>query len=165
MAWPSKALRGWRRQLFAEGRFCERDIPARPIDSLLGTIGALPHRLRPAPFRSARVHLDWRPAPKPPNNWASIKLIVADPFGGSTMPTTRFPTLLVLPATLWLAVSLGDENCSITRPGGVKEPGVTNTKGECCSSFYSNSGNADDCVPPTPGRADGARFYTSVSKH
>jgi hypothetical protein len=105
------------------------------------------------------------PAPKPPNNWASIKPIVADPFGGSTMPTTRFPTLLVLPATLWLAVSLGDENCSITRPGGVKEPGVTNTKGECCSSFYSNSGNWDDCVPPTPGRADGARFYTSVSKH
>ena len=81
------------------------------------------------------------------------------------MPTIRFPTLLVLPATLWLAVSLGDENCSITRPGGVKEPGVTNTKGECCSSFYSNSGNAADCVPPTPGRADGARFYTSVSKH
>jgi hypothetical protein len=81
------------------------------------------------------------------------------------MPTTRFPTLLVLPATLWLAVSLGDEDCSITRPGGVKEPGVTNVKGECCSSFYSNSGNADDCVPPTPGRADGARFYTSGSKH
>jgi hypothetical protein len=25
------------------------------------------------------------------------------------MPTIRFPTLLVLPATLWLAVSLGDE--------------------------------------------------------
>jgi hypothetical protein len=81
------------------------------------------------------------------------------------MPTTRFPTLLVLPATLLLAVSLGDEDCSITRPGGVKEPGVTNTKGECCSSFYSNSGNTDDCVPPTPGREDGARFYTSVSKH
>ena len=81
------------------------------------------------------------------------------------MPTIRFPTLLVLPATLWLAVSLGDENCSITRPGGVKEPGVTNFKGECCSSFYSNSGNADDCVPPTPGRPDGAKFYTSVSKH
>ena len=79
------------------------------------------------------------------------------------MPTNRFPTLLVLPATLWLAVSLGDEDCSITRPGGVKEPGVTNTRGECCSSFYSNSGNADDCVPPTPGRADGAKFYTSVS--
>ena len=35
----------------------------------------------------------------------------------------------------------------ITRPGGVKEPGVTNIKGECCSSFYSNSGNAGDCVP------------------
>ena len=68
------------------------------------------------------------------------------------MTTTRFPTLLVLPATLWLAASLvrADENCSITRPGGVKEPGVTNIKGECCSSFYSNSGNWDDCVPPTP---------------
>ena len=61
------------------------------------------------------------------------------------MTMTRFPTLLVLPATLWLAVSLGDKNCSITRPGGVKEPGVTNIKGECCSSFYSNSGNWDDC--------------------
>jgi hypothetical protein len=83
------------------------------------------------------------------------------------MATTRIPTLLVLPATLWLAASLvrADEDCSITRPGGVKEPGVTNTKGECCSSFYSNSGNADDCVPPTPGRLDGAKFYTSVSKH
>ena len=81
------------------------------------------------------------------------------------MATTCFPTLLVLPATLWLAVSLGEKDCSITRPGGVKEPGVTNTRGECCSSFYSNSGNWDDCVPPTPGRADGARFYTSVSKH
>ena len=53
------------------------------------------------------------------------------------------PTWLVLPATLWLAASLvrADEDCSITRPGGVKEPGVTNIKGECCSSFYSNSGN------------------------
>jgi hypothetical protein len=81
------------------------------------------------------------------------------------MLTTRFPTLLVLPAALLLAVSLGDKNCSITRPDGVKEPGVTNIRGECCSSFYSNSGNADDCVPPTPGRADGAKFYTSVSKH
>ena len=83
------------------------------------------------------------------------------------MTTPRFSTLLVLPATLWLAASLvrADENCSITRPGGVKEPGVTNIKGECCSSFYSNSGNADDCVPPTPDRPDGAKFYTSVSKH
>ena len=67
------------------------------------------------------------------------------------MIMTRFPALLVLPTTLWLATSLGDENCSITRPGGVKEPGVTNIKGECCSSFYSNSGNWDDCVPPTSG--------------
>jgi hypothetical protein len=81
------------------------------------------------------------------------------------MPTTHFPTSLVIPATLLLAVSLGDKNCSITRPDGVKEPGVTNTRGECCSSFYSNSGNADDCVAPTPGRTDGAKFYTSVSKH
>src|SRR6476620_7233416 len=63
------------------------------------------------------------------------------------MTTTRFPTLLVLPAILLLAASLGDKNCSITRPGGVKEPGVTNIRGECCSSFYSNSGNWDDCVP------------------
>jgi hypothetical protein len=78
------------------------------------------------------------------------------------MTTTRFPTLIVLSATLWLAASLGDKNCSITRPGGVKEPGVTNIRGECCSS---NSGNWDDCVPPTPGRPDGAKFYTSVSKH
>jgi len=35
-----------------------------------------------------------------------MKWIVADPLGGSTMTTTRCPTLLVLPATLWLAVSL-----------------------------------------------------------
>ena len=56
------------------------------------------------------------------------------------MTTTRFPTLLVLSSILWLAASLGDKNCSITRPGGVKEPGVTNIKEECCSSFYSNSG-------------------------
>ena len=46
------------------------------------------------------------------------------------MTITRFPTLLVLAATLWLAASLvrAEENCSITRPGGVKEPGVTNTR-------------------------------------
>ena len=81
------------------------------------------------------------------------------------MTMTRFPTLLVLPAILSLAASLGDKNCSITRLGGVKEPGVTNIRGECCSSFYSNSGNWDDCVPPTPGRADGAKFDTSVSKN
>ena len=69
------------------------------------------------------------------------------------MTKTRFPTLLVLPATLWLAASLGDKDCSITRPGGVKEPGVTNTRGECSGySFYSNSGNWDDCVPPTPAK-------------
>ena len=82
------------------------------------------------------------------------------------METTRFPTLLVLPATLWLAASplRPDDNCSITRPGGVKEPGVINVNGKCCSSFYSNSGNSDDCVPSTPGRPDGARFYTSVTK-
>ena len=83
------------------------------------------------------------------------------------MATIRFSTLLVLPATLWLAASLvrADERCSITRPGGVKEPGVINVNGKCCSSFYSNSGNPDDCVPPTPDRPDGAKFYTSVSKH
>jgi hypothetical protein len=81
------------------------------------------------------------------------------------MATTRFSTLLVLPATLWLAASLGDKNCSITRLGGVKEPGITNIRGECSSAFYSNSGNADDCVPSTPGQPDGAKFYTSVSKH
>jgi hypothetical protein len=118
-----------------------------------------------APWRNSRRGNSIHPASNPPNDWARIKMIVAHPFGGSTMPTTRFPTLLVLPTTLWLAVSLGDQNCSITRPGGVKEPGVTNIKGECCSSFYANSGNWDDCVPPTPGRADGAKFYTSVSKH
>src|SRR6478672_11538325 len=46
------------------------------------------------------------------------------------MTMTRFSTLLVLPATLWLAASLvrADEDCKITRPGGVKEPGVTNIK-------------------------------------
>jgi hypothetical protein len=81
------------------------------------------------------------------------------------MPTAQLPTWLVLTATLWLAAGFPEKDCSITRPGGVKEPGVTNTKGECCSSFYSNSGNWDDCVPPTPGRSDGASFYTSVSKH
>jgi hypothetical protein len=83
------------------------------------------------------------------------------------MATTHLPALLVLPATLWLAATLirADQDCSITRPDGMKEPGVINIKGECCSSFYSNSGNADDCVPPTPGRLDGATFHTSVSKH
>ena len=83
------------------------------------------------------------------------------------MATPRFPIFLVLPAILWLAASplRPDDNCSITRPGGVKEPGVINVNGKCCSSFYSNSRNWDDCVPPTPGRADGAKFYTSVSKH
>jgi hypothetical protein len=81
------------------------------------------------------------------------------------MVTTRIPTLLVLSAALSLAASLGDKNCTITRPGGAKEPGVTNKRGECCSSFYSNSGNWDDCVRPTPGRPDGASFYTSVTKH
>jgi hypothetical protein len=81
------------------------------------------------------------------------------------MAMTRFPTLLLLPATLWLAANLAEKDCNITRPGGAKEPGVTNKRGECCSSFYSNSGNWDDCVAPTPGRADGAKFYTSVVKH
>ena len=78
------------------------------------------------------------------------------------MIMTRFPTLLVLPATLWLAASVvrADKDCTITRPGGATEPGVTNDKGECCSSFY-----ADDCVQPTHDRSDGARFYTSVSRH
>ena len=82
------------------------------------------------------------------------------------MATNRFPILLVLPATLWLAASplRPDDNCSITRPGGEKEPGVINVDGKCCSSFYSNSGNSDDCVPPTPSRPDGAKFYTSVTK-
>ncbi len=76
------------------------------------------------------------------------------------MSTTRFSTLLVLPATLWLAASVirTDEDCTITRPGGVKEPGVTNNKGECCSSFY-----ADDCVPPAHARLDGNTIlYFSV---
>jgi hypothetical protein len=56
------------------------------------------------------------------------------------MATTRFLTLLVLLAALWLAANLvrADEDCTITRPGGVKEPGVTNDKGECCSSFYAS---------------------------
>ena len=81
------------------------------------------------------------------------------------MTMTRFPTLLVLPAFCRLLPVWETRIVSITRLGGVKEPGVTNIKGECCSSFYSNSGNWDDCVPPTPGRADGAKFYTSVSKH
>ena len=81
------------------------------------------------------------------------------------MTPNRFPTLLVLATALWLAGGLGEKICSITRPDGEKEPGVTNKRGECCSSFYSNSGNWDDCVPPTPGRADGAKFYSSVSKH
>jgi hypothetical protein len=83
------------------------------------------------------------------------------------MATPRFSALLVLAATLWLAASplRPDDNCSITRPGGVKEPGVVNDNGKCCSSFYSNSGNPDDCVAPTLGRPDGAKFYTSVSKN
>ena len=83
------------------------------------------------------------------------------------MATPRFPTFLVLPAILWLAASplRPDDNCSITRPSGEKEPGVINVNGKCCSSFYSNSGNPDDCVAPTPGRPDGAKFYTSVSKN
>ena len=63
------------------------------------------------------------------------------------MTTTRFPTLLVLPAILLLAASLGDKNCSITRPGGVKEPGVTNIRGECRSSFYSNSATGMTACP------------------
>ena len=80
------------------------------------------------------------------------------------MATPRFPTFLVLPAILWLAASplRPDDNCSITRPSGEKEPGVINVNGKCCSSFYSNSGNPDDCVAPTPGRPDGAKFYTSL---
>ena len=56
------------------------------------------------------------------------------------MATTRWSTLLVLPATLWLAASLvrADEDCIITRPAGVKEPGVTNNKGECLSPLYAH---------------------------
>jgi hypothetical protein len=115
------------------------------------------------PWRNSQRGNSIGPAPKPPNYWASIKP-VAHLSEVSAMTTTRFPTLLVLSAILWLAASLGDKNCSITRPGGVKEPGVTNIRGECCSSFYSNSGNWNDCVPPTPDRPDGAKFDTSVSK-
>src|SRR4026207_1467120 len=103
-----------------------------------------------------------------PQNLQTIGLVYADcgpPFlEDPTMPMPLFPALLVLPATLWLAASLGDKNCSITRPGGVTEPGVTNIRGECCSSFYSNSGNWNDWVLPTPDRPDGAKFDTSVSK-
>jgi len=53
------------------------------------------------------------------------------------MATTRFSTLLVLPATLWLAASLvrADEDCIITRPGGVKEPGVTKIKENVAARF------------------------------
>jgi hypothetical protein len=80
------------------------------------------------------------------------------------MTRTRFPTLLVLSSILWLAASLGDKNCSITRPGGVKEPGVTNIRGECCSSFYSNSGNWNDCVLPTPDRPGRKIRYLSVER-
>ena len=82
------------------------------------------------------------------------------------MATAHSPTMLLVLATFWLAATFAfDDDCTIIRPNGQKEPGVTNIRGECCSSFYSNNGNWDDCVPPTPGRADGARFYTSVSKH
>jgi len=53
------------------------------------------------------------------------------------MATTRFSTLRVLPATL-LAASLvrASEDCIITRPGGVKEPGVTNN----CAFFPAANG-------------------------
>ena len=53
------------------------------------------------------------------------------------MATTRFSTLLVLPATLWPAASLvrADEDCIITRPGGVKEPGVTKIKENVAARF------------------------------
>ena len=80
------------------------------------------------------------------------------------MTTTRFPTLLVLPATLWLVASLGDKDCSITRPGGVKEPGVTNTE-ENVAAPSTPIAATGMTARPTPGRADGAKFYTTVSKH
>ena len=82
------------------------------------------------------------------------------------MATHHLSVLLVLPEILCLAASppRPDDNCSITRPDGATEPGVVNRHGKCCSSLYSNSGNPDDCVAPTPGRPDGAAFYTSVLK-
>jgi hypothetical protein len=79
------------------------------------------------------------------------------------MAAFRFCIALVLTATgfAWLGSSLGwaragrqlaPEECSILRPGGLKEPGVKNAKGECCSAFW-----ADDCIPPYPGQ-DGMTF-------
>ena len=74
------------------------------------------------------------------------------------MATTRFSTLLVLPATLWLVASLvrADEDCIITRTGGVKEPGVTNNKGECCNSSGHRIGSTwprTQSVTSLPGTA------------
>ena len=53
------------------------------------------------------------------------------------MATTRFSTLLVLPATLWLAASLvrADEDCIITRPGGVKEQASQTIKENVAARF------------------------------
>ena len=47
----------------------------------------------------------------------------------------------------------------------MKEPGVVNVNGKRCTSFYSNSGNPDDCVAPTPGRPDGARLTPHASAY
>jgi hypothetical protein len=76
------------------------------------------------------------------------------------MSAIRFSTSLLFLAALWLAptVARGESgDCTITRPHGLKEPGVKNDKGKCCSAFY-----ADDCVPPTPGQR--AVFYSSSKR-
>ena len=44
----------------------------------------------------------------------------------------------------------------------MKEPGVTNIKGECCSSFYSNRGNWDDACPNAGSTGWGKILYFSV---
>ena len=100
------------------------------------------------PWRNSQRGNSIGPVPKPPNDWASIKSIVAHPFGGVRDDNDPLPNFASAPGDFVACCQSGaDENCSITRPGGVKEPGVTNIRGECCSSFYSNSGNWDDCVP------------------
>jgi len=43
---------------------------------------------------------------------------------------------------LRISLSAKGDNCSIALPGGTKEPGTENDKGECCSVLHPN----DPCV-------------------
>ena len=70
------------------------------------------------------------------SDWASKTPIVVHPLWSDPRWQRPLLNFASAPGDFVLAASLvrADEDCIITRPGGVEGPGVTNNKGECCSS-------------------------------